>query len=287
MLILSKLIKMAYEQNGVITAYIFNDFGFGKTSYAMWVAYQIYGNWDDVLKYLCFDPEEAIQHFRNVIKTKKRIPVIIMDDAGLWLDKQTWWEPSKIAFYKFFNLIRSLVGGILFTSASDDLPKPIRKKCFFRIRVEPIDDADGIITEDMRKLCRKFKINDKLWCRARGYKLKTLPNFLQFTETEFDDYYPMHYPIYEKYEKKRFRALEKAFKRWEEEATKKGVAERKGLALKEVARVLLSCKKLDWHDVIDILTQLGAAKGTAYNYVREFREQLCSTYTRSYISVDK
>ena len=91
-MILSSLIRKAMERDGVIVAYIYGDFGAGKTSYALHVAAEVLGSWNKVLDYLFFAPEDAMKAIRKAIDTGKRLPIIIMDDAGLWLDKLTWWE---------------------------------------------------------------------------------------------------------------------------------------------------------------------------------------------------
>jgi len=129
---LAGLIKKAIKGEAVVTAYVFGEFGFGKTSYALWTAYEVLGDWGKVLKHLFFEPEEAIEVMGKAIESGERLPIIIMDDAGLWLDKLTWWEEDKVAFMEFFNLIRSVAAGVIFTTPSEELPKQIIRKCFFK-----------------------------------------------------------------------------------------------------------------------------------------------------------
>lgn len=205
-MILSKLIKRAMKYNGLVTAYVYGPMGYGKTSYALHVGAEIYG-WNKVLDYLFFEPDGALKLMKQAAKTGKRVPLIIMDDAGFWLDKTTWWEKDKVAFMKFYNLIRSVAAGIIFTTPVDELPKSLRKKIFFRIKVFPVSlDKVKNKIPNLEEVCRELEemgCNSRLWVIARGYALETLPSFLQFVQPRFEDLFPLHYPkrIYEEYEK--------------------------------------------------------------------------------------
>ena len=217
-MILADLIKQAYSRNGVISAYVYGEFGYGKTSYALWTAYEVLGSWRKVLNYLFFDPGEAVKVMAKAIYTDKRLPIIIMDDAGLWLDKLTWWQEEKVAFMEFFNLIRSVTAGVIFTTPSEELPKQILKKCFFRIAVSPATErkiAELIREEDFRKviaLTEKYGL-EKVFSIATGYKLKTLPSFFNLVRKEFYDVYPLQYPVFREYKRKRRKALKQYLRR--------------------------------------------------------------------------
>ena len=134
---LAGLIKAAYARNGVITTYVYGDFGYGKTSYALWTAYEVLGNWDRVLNYLFFGPKEALEVIGKAVYSGKRLPIIILDDAELWLGKLTWWEEDKVAFHEILQLNKVGSCGANIHAPIDDLPKSIRKKTFFRIEVNP------------------------------------------------------------------------------------------------------------------------------------------------------
>ena len=219
-MILPKLIKKALSHDGVVTAYIYGDFGYGKTSYALWVAYEVYRDWGKVLEYTFFEPREAVKAMEKAIRENTRIPVIIMDDAGLWLDKLTWWESDKIAFMQFFNLVRSVAAGVLFTTPSEDLPKPIRSKCAFRVSVRPIStrEAEAILSppllEAVYSKIEKFTINNSPLALATVYKRKTLPSFMEVTRKTYYEVYPLHYPIYEEYQEIRRKTLKRVFNMW-------------------------------------------------------------------------
>ena len=267
---LVNLIERAYRHNGVITAYIYGDFGFGKTSYALWVGFKVLGSWDKVLKHLFFHPEDAMKVIGRAIDRGERLKIIIMDDAGLWLDRLTWWEESKVSFMKFFNLIRSVASGVLFTTPSQELPKQIIRKCMIRVRVRPSskDEIISYVGEDgyreLEELVRKYGLKP-LFNIATGYKLKTLPSFTEFLSKEFYDIYPLHYPIYEEYERKRREALKKYFKSWKEAV--------EGSRTKKEEAYILAKEMLKTgmgkHEVVRKLRELGINKVTSYRLVNK------------------
>ena len=139
-LVLSNLIRSAYLRNDFITAFIVGPQGIGKTTYAMLVAYEVYGDWDKVLQYLFFDPAKAIPHLRGALASGSRIPVIIFDDAGYHLSKYLMsrsresWKMAQV-INAFINLARTMVAAIIYTSPDLDVLKELRKKAW--IVVEP------------------------------------------------------------------------------------------------------------------------------------------------------
>ena len=268
-MILSKLIKIAYKNDGVISAYVYGDFGYGKTSYALWTAYEVLGRWDRVLDYLFFDPFEAVKVMERVISRDERLPIIIMDDAGLCLDKMTWWESSKVAFMEFFNLIRSVTAGIIFTTPSEELPKQILNKSFFRIAITPISIPKVMsmgrnVYEKAMELVERFGL-EKRFCLATGYKLKTLPSFYSIVKKEFYDVYPQWYPIYKQYSRKRRKALKIYFERWRSRL-KEDSKDRESLFLMAKDMIEQGCDK---YEVARELMKRGIPRTTAYRWIKK------------------
>jgi len=275
-MILANLIEKAYRNNGVVTAYIYGDFGQGKTSYSLWVAYRVLGSWDDVLDHLFFDPEEAVNVMGEAISKGKRLKLIIMDDAGLWLDRLTWWEEKKVAFMNFFNLIRSVSAGVLFTTPTQELPKQILNKCMFRIHIRPTsrEEVVKLIGDDglseLEGVIRKYGLKNLINI-AIGYRLKMLPSFTEFFSKEFYDVFPLHYPIYEKYERKRRRALEKYFRKWKEEVEGREKARREELYVKAEEMIRSGIKA---SEVLKELMKLGIPQTTAYRWVKKILNEV-------------
>lgn len=274
-MILADLIKIAYRKNGVITAYVYGEFGHGKTSYALWTAYEVLGSWKKVLKYLFFSPQEAVKVMGEAIETGKRLPIIIMDDAGLWLDRLTWWEEDKVAFMEFFNLIRSIAAGVIFTTPSEELPKMILRKAFFRVAVRPApkEEIVNIIGENeycnVESLAEKYRLA-KEFCIATGYKLKTLPSFFSLVKKEFYDVYPLWYPIHDIYEKKRRKALKTYFEKWRSKVKKPRED------LYPLAQKLIE-SGMGKTEVAKELMKLGVPRSTAYRWINRIEKEKLSS----------
>ncbi len=272
---LARLIRAAYKNNGVVVAYVYGDFGFGKTSYALWTAYEVLGSWDRVLKYLFFTPAEAIKTMAKAIDSGKRLPIIIMDDAGLWLDRLTWYDEHKILFMEFFNLIRSVAAGVIFTTPSEELPKQLIRKCMFRINVRPANLEEirslGVDVEEVLKMIRSYSLKPVINI-ATGYRLKTLPSFMAFVKKVFYDVYPLQYPnsVFKKYERIRRDALKYYFSKLADKVLGENRSSRKTRTKKqellELAKKMLS-EGMDRRDIVKKLMELGVSQATAYRYV--------------------
>lgn len=274
---LASLIKTAYKRNGVITAYVYGSFGAGKTSYALWTAYEVLGSWRSVLDYLFFSPRDAVKKIGEAIESGKRLKIIIMDDAGLWLDKLTWWEHDKVAFMEFFNLIRSVSAAVIFTTPSEELPKAILDKAYFRVSVEPVsrDYIVGTFGKDLYRALVKIAEEhgvEPYFSIATGYRLKMLPSFFKLVKKEFYDIYPTHYPqdVYTKYKEKRRKALTEAFRKWKkklESEETNGSRDAMLLMIKDLLKEGRSAK-----EVVEELMRKGIPRSTAYRWVKKVRE---------------
>ncbi|MCC5990525.1 MAG: hypothetical protein LM558_03345 [Thermosphaera sp.] len=207
---LSSLIREAYRKNGVVVAYVYGPMGYGKTSYALWTAYEVLGSWDQVLKYLFFDLNDVIRTMWKHVRRKTRIPILILDDAGFWLNRLTWWEKEKIEFMELMNLARSISAGIIFTSPSQEVPRQILNKCNYRVAVKPIEEEEKMssFALEASKVAESIGLEPHV-AVARGFQLITLPSFMKLVKKEFLDYYPLHYPIYEEYTKVRMKYVER------------------------------------------------------------------------------
>ncbi len=270
---LSDLIRKAMKSDAVVTAYVFGEFGHGKTSYALWTAYEVLGNWGKVLKFLFFDPEEAVEVMGRAIDSGERLPIIIMDDAGLWLDRLTWWEEGKVAFMQFFNLIRSVAAGVIFTTPTEELPKQIIRKCFFRVKVMPAYKETVVKRfgeegyESLLKTIKGYGLKPVM-NMAVGYRLRMLPSFMEYVKKEYYDFYPLHYPIYEEYKVKRQAALRKYFEKWRAKIEGSKIKDRNDLV--RLAKELIESGK-DRAEVVKELMRFGVPRSTAYRWIKRLQ----------------
>ena len=222
MLVTTDMIKRLYEHNGFISIMGIGYMGVGKTSYALHVAKEVYGGWEHALDYLFFDVDPALDLIYKLAfdEDGKRIPLIIFDDAGLWLSRLEWWREDIKRFIELYNVIRSLFSAVIYTTPSKDLPGPILSKIQLRVTFKSISNGeakqrlglDDMHWRDLKGLLKLRGQNPDLWNLARGYTLHQLPSFMSFVKKRFEDVYPLHYPkdIYMKYEEKRREAVKRA-----------------------------------------------------------------------------
>jgi hypothetical protein len=208
---LADLIKWAINNYGVIVAYVYGHMGYGKTSYALWTAYEVLGDWDKVLDHVFFDLDEAVDFMYKHARRGKRVPIMVFDDAGFFLNRLTWWERNKVRFMEMFNLARSIAACIIFTAPSDEIPRQLLTKTSFRISVRPLapEEINTKQALDAAELAKEFNLEPYV-AVAKGYRLNILPSFLKYVEKEYIDYYPLHYPVFNEYNKIRMKYVRRA-----------------------------------------------------------------------------
>jgi len=194
---LAYLINKAHENYGFVSAFIYGHQGVGKTTYALKTLYYVYGDWDKALEYTFFDVEDLMNKlkwaFLKIKKPQDRIKAVLLDDAGYSIIKYTWREDRSIQLSKFFNLARSVVSGIIFTSVeTTDILAFIRDKIMYPISI---------------------RIVDKQYSEARGYRIYLSPLMEKLPKKVFRDLFIRRLPdhVYQEYEKKRKAALSKLF----------------------------------------------------------------------------
>lgn len=121
-------------------------------------------DWNSTKENFAFKPKEFIL---LTLRIKKKKPMCIVDDAGMWLNNMDYHNPFVRAVGRFFEVARTKLGAIVFTCS--DL-----KQVFTKLRNMPhvytiriikdsggsVDDRIGIIhegweSEDLKKSGRK------------------------------------------------------------------------------------------------------------------------------------
>ena len=135
MFILTRMVRSALRRQDFVSCFVIGPQGSGKTTYAMLVLHEVYGDWDEVLKHLYFDPREALPELKEALQTGRRIPLMVFDDAGLHLSKYLI-SSNREGFHLarlingLVNLIRTLTAGVVYTSPDMDILKELRKKAW-------------------------------------------------------------------------------------------------------------------------------------------------------------
>ena len=202
-----------YSKRGYVSIYVFGKEGSGKTSYALWLGYLIYRSWEAALNHLFLEPRPFLVAMFRALERKSKLKYVIADDPGRWLNKYEWMKDDVRAFNRFYNIIRTSVSGIVFTSPADDVIASIRKKSHVRGKAYRISRYVGKskkpkVVKLILKNAEYFKSFYGIDLEAEEYSVVRLMDmdinimFKEYPSLSGFELYPTYYPsdIYEKYE---------------------------------------------------------------------------------------
>jgi len=192
--VMAKKIRIAHAGDGFTAAIIYGPQRLGKTSYAAQVLYEIYGDWDEVLKYTVFDLKEVVELLSHSVKTTTKLPAICWDDCGVHANKMLYFSNRGLTQYltNLVDVVGISLGGLLMTTPSpSNLLKALRGYEFYRCKV--FNDGGN----------RRH---------ATGYLSSLLPSGSRIISREFTDYYNVMLPpeFWYPYKEKRNAYLTKA-----------------------------------------------------------------------------
>lgn len=141
---LKKMILHAHKHDQFFDATVWGqEKGIGKTSFAWITSADIYNSFATSYKYLFFSPLQALTVFEETLENDIKLPVIVMDDAGLYLGKRSWYESERVAFTEFYNVIREVCSCVLFTSPRmSDILKGIRDQINYQVKIYSVKNSD-------------------------------------------------------------------------------------------------------------------------------------------------
>lgn len=78
---------------------------------------------DEWKKYLVFKPEQFLALVDELMSTDppRKVPMIVWDDAGLWLYAMEFSDPRVVSVVKFLNVMRTVVAGLVLTTPTDEM----------------------------------------------------------------------------------------------------------------------------------------------------------------------
>ena len=173
------LIKRAFKNNYHISIIISGKRGQGKTTLLAHILAMVYGskwrpNYKEALKYILFDPKEALLVIIEHLKKAEPLIAIGMDDAGTWISKWSQ-ERAKTRFLEFTNLFRQVLGASLFTDVAS-IHKYIRQLADLRIHVHKMSFHERqfyyrLLEDYDPKLAELFAEKSKIeWSVAKVYE---------------------------------------------------------------------------------------------------------------------
>lgn len=207
---------------------VYAGLGKGKSAYAIFTLVECIFNsyevtereaWEIAKGFICFHPEQFFHKLREIRDTGlERVPLILWDDAGLWLYALDWNDPFVKALGKYMNVARSRLGAIMLTTPT---PTWIIKKLrgfpdAFNVNIKKSTGAPGA-----------------MWKReAKGYQEHVLPDmrksriyhrFSDFFNCYIpDEFYRWYKPLRDAYEELALDLIEKS---WEASRAKTIVPE--------------------------------------------------------------
>ncbi len=139
---ITKQVLRAYHEKGFTGVEIFGQQGLGKTTYAIKIMKQVYQElgvgdpWSQALNMTFFDVEDFVPLLIQARVKGERIPVVLFDDAGIWLEKYAWQKENIRGFVKLYKMIRTFVSAVIFTTPSpEDIVKNVREKAWYQIKI--------------------------------------------------------------------------------------------------------------------------------------------------------
>ena len=256
---IAERIHMQGRSNEAVTILINGEIGAGKTAYALYTARCIYSSWDEVLAHLYFDPRPLVEEIKEAHKRGERIPLIIVDDAGLWLSKLSWWERPIREFMEFFNVIRSVCGAVIFTTPSNDIPQRIIEKIQYHVLVRKINKKNA------RGVPLSQAVIYRSWMTPAGRRIKKVAI----------DIYPRHYPnpVFIKYEDMRRQAIARKLDSVLRSLEDKRPSITRREAIREVYN-LMKEKRIGRDEAHSILAEAGMSYYARYKLIRKIERAI-------------
>ncbi len=114
-------LKEEIEEGAKPAILIYGSSNVGKSTHAMWIARAFYQSWDEVLRNVYISPKCLLLSIRNTIREDRKLPVIIVDQADLWLARGGQRTIYRIKFSELLNVSSVFADVIIFTSRTKHL----------------------------------------------------------------------------------------------------------------------------------------------------------------------
>jgi len=171
--------------------------GVGKSVYCLKTAMKVYHeDWDEVQKHIVFMPQDFIKRFEEAIDKRKRIRLLIWDDAGFWVGRQRYQTKFVRAVREFLNVIRTHLVYLMVTAPRyGELARGIREQLTYVNFISFYNYVPNI----MQRMSRAeiYHASDAEYVYARKHS-KPSPLAVYIFKTYFP-YYEEYRRIREKY----------------------------------------------------------------------------------------
>ena len=123
--LLAQIIRRAWATQGAVTAIIHGERGLGKSTFAMLVLKELYGDWDAALRFTVFDINDVVSMLEG-----KRILALHWDDAGVHGSAYRWFTDRELVwlFSALSDVLRTSCAGFIMTVPRPaQVMKPLRE----------------------------------------------------------------------------------------------------------------------------------------------------------------
>jgi len=193
---LGKKIIKAFDRNELIGVIIFGNQRVGKSTYAMKILYDLYGDWDKVLDVMTYRLDDILE----ILKKSKDDPLeaFAIDDAGVHTGYGSWFTNRELAvlLQQMFDVAGIGIGGILLTTPTiSHLLAALRRYNFYRVKITKISRWKRVAhiykkemwmrREPGRELVREYfncRIPDDVYQRYVKIRLRYLDDVIQRLE---------------------------------------------------------------------------------------------------------
>jgi len=238
--------------------------GIGKSVLAVKLLIHTYYNvykkipsWDEIKRYIFFEPKEFVDLLKELRDKKMRIPIAVWDDAGEWLFRSRAREKFIVRIAESLEVIRTVIANLFFTTTSiGKLARAVRESILYVITVAVISERrhrDGTVVKISR--ARLYEAaGDYEWMFNRRIMPRPLYEY-DFTVWLPDEIYKPYFEYRLKYVdaaiERIWDELEKLSKKAKEEEEKDREAE-----IEDAERELVEfSSSLDMKDAERILTE--------------------------------
>lgn len=174
------------DDNGLTMLSITGKQQGGKSTYAMWILWELYNHdIDEVMKHIVFKIEDFTKLISDAIHGGYRERCIVWDDASITGSAAKWTVDPKGVMYLagLGDTLGIATKSVIMTSPSGDMIKAFRNYAKYKV----------VITQGRHK-------KDRI---AKGYWIGKSPMDQRYCSAIFADQYMTDFPAYERYAEKR------------------------------------------------------------------------------------
>lgn len=159
--------------------------GTGKTTLALLIAKEYYGNWEQAFKSIRFSLKDFIKESLELARKKKRIVLRILDDFAFQGGSKWKREKELVDLLEYMNVIRTLYTSLIFTYVDNSGARFIRDNAKLKI----ILNMKNLDTIEVRVYSRRYSVKGVYWKRAMTFSFNP-------AEIHEDEEFSKHYQRY-------------------------------------------------------------------------------------------